>query len=72
MESDTGYFNAAPGKYGQIMIPSRALQKGSPTKPIVNSQPINQISPAHAPFSVDLLRLASLLNVVLLFLLWFL
>jgi hypothetical protein len=54
IETAPGYLNAAPKKYGQIIRPSRALQKGNPTKPIVNSQPIIQIRPAHVPFSVVL------------------
>jgi hypothetical protein len=50
---ETDYFKAAPRKYGQMMMPSTALQKGSPTKPIVKSQPMNQITPPIVPVFVD-------------------
>jgi hypothetical protein len=54
LDFDPAYFNAVPRKYGQIIRPRTALQKGSPTKPIVNSQPINQISPPIVPVFADL------------------
>jgi hypothetical protein len=43
------YLNASPKKYGQIIRPNTAFQKDSLTKPIVNSQPANQIGPMTAP-----------------------
>jgi len=46
------YLNATPKKYGQIIRPNTAFQKESPTKPIVNSQPANQIGPTIAPMLV--------------------
>ena len=37
--------NARPRKYGQIIMASRISHQTRPAKPIVNSQPMNQIGP---------------------------
>jgi len=43
-----------PRKYGQMINPRTAFQNERPRKPIVKSQPMNQITPAKPPAAVDL------------------
>jgi len=59
IQSDRGSFRADyrrydPKKYGQMINPRTAFQNERPRKPIVKSQPMNQITPAKPPAAVDL------------------